>query len=121
MLNFGDTGSMVFEPDFVIAQPGDTIKFVPTNTGHNVKSFAVPKGANPFTSKLNEIFEVKLEQQGVYLYYCPPHLMMGMVGMIQVGKAENLVEIKQKASRLDSKIVMNKERVEQVLKRVVYE
>ncbi|MGB6120129.1 MAG: pseudoazurin, partial [Mesorhizobium sp.] len=29
MLNKGEKGAMVFEPDFIKAAPGDTIRFVP--------------------------------------------------------------------------------------------
>nr|WP_265508154.1 plastocyanin/azurin family copper-binding protein [Paracoccus rhizosphaerae] len=46
MLNSGEAGVMVFEPSFVKAQPGDVIRFVPTDKGHNVESISgmLPEG-----------------------------------------------------------------------------
>ena len=41
MLNKGVEGSMVFEPAFVAAQPGDTIVFLPTDKGHNAETIKV--------------------------------------------------------------------------------
>ena len=38
MLNKGAKGTMVFEPDLIVAAPGDTIRFVPTDKGHNVET-----------------------------------------------------------------------------------
>ena len=56
MLNKGAKGAMVFEPDFIAAAPGDTIRFVPTDKGHNVETIKgmVPEGATPVKSKLSE-------------------------------------------------------------------
>ena len=58
MLDRGKDGLMVFEPAFIAAQPGDTIKFVSTTKGHNVVSIAgmLPEGAEPFRTKLNADF-----------------------------------------------------------------
>ena len=38
MLNKGEKGAMVFQPDHIKAAPGDTIRFVPTDKGHNVET-----------------------------------------------------------------------------------
>jgi len=89
MLNAGTDGSMVFEPAFVHAQVGDTVRFEPTSTGHFVRSLAVPDGAKPWLSEEDQPFVVTLAHPGLYFYNCPPHLMMGMVGLIQVGEAVN--------------------------------
>lgn len=118
MLDFGDSGSMVFEPAYLYVEPGDTVRFVATTKGHNTRSYIVPKGAKSWTSKLDESFEITLQQEGIYPYFCPPHLMMGMVGVIQVGRATNLAELEQKAPRLASKIVMNSERLQQVMQQI---
>lgn len=88
MLNAGTDGPMVFEPAFVHAKLGDTLRFVPTNTGHFVRSLAVPEGATPWLSPVDQVFEVRLERPGLYFYNCPPHLMMGMVGLVQVGPVD---------------------------------
>lgn len=118
MLNYGKDGGMVFEPAYVKAEPGDTITFVPQNSSHYVQSYAVPDGASPWKSKLDEAFTVTVEKEGVYLYYCPPHLMMAMIGIIQVGKPVNLEAVRQKAEKLRPKLVMKGERLEAALGQV---
>lgn len=89
MLNTGENGSMVFEPAFVRARVGDNLRFEPVNTGHFVRSLAVPAGSAPWQSPMDQAFEVRLEREGLYFYNCPPHLMMGMVGLVQVDEAGN--------------------------------
>jgi pseudoazurin len=92
MLNKGEKGMMVFEPDFVRAAPGDTIHFVPVDKGHNVESIPgmIPDGAQPFKGKFGEELTVKLDKEGVYGVKCLPHYGMGMVALIEVGKPVNL-------------------------------
>jgi pseudoazurin len=92
MLNKGEKGMMVFEPDFVRAAPGDTIRFVPVDKGHNVESIQgmIPEGAQPFKGKFSEELTVKLDKEGVYGVKCLPHYGMGMVALIEVGKPVNL-------------------------------
>ena len=94
MLNKGEKGAMVFEPEFVSVAPGDTIRFVPTDKGHNVETIKgmIPEGAKPFKSKFNEEFTVTFEQEGVYGVKCTPHYAMGMVALIEVGAPVNLDE-----------------------------
>ena len=52
MLNHGPDGMMVFEPAFVVIQPGDTVKFIAADKGHNAASLPgmVPAGAAGFTA-----------------------------------------------------------------------
>jgi pseudoazurin len=113
MLNKGaDNAAMVFEPAFVKAMPGDSIKFIPTDKGHlveNVKD-ALPEGAEPFKSKINEEFTITPTVEGVYLVKCTPHFAMGMVMAVQVGAATNLDAIK--AVKLNKK---STERIEAAL------
>jgi pseudoazurin len=96
MLNKGEKGSMVFEPDFISAAPGDTIRFVPTDKGHNVETIKgmIPDGAEAFKSKFNEAFSVTVDKEGVYGVKCTPHYAMGMVALIEVGAPVNLDEAK---------------------------
>lgn len=90
MLNRGAAGPMVYEPDFVHAKPGDTVKFLNTSTGHNAATIdgMVPEGYGGFKGKINEEIEVKLDQDGFYGIKCSPHIGMGMVMVIRVGEAE---------------------------------
>ena len=96
MLNKGEKGAMVFQPDLIVAAPGDTVTFVPTDKSHNAETMKdmVPEGANPFKSKMNEEFTVTLEKEGVYGVKCAPHYGMGMVALIVVGKPVNLDQVK---------------------------
>ncbi len=118
MLNYGKDGGMVFEPSYVKAEPGDTVTFVPQNSSHYVQSYVVPEGVSPWKSKLDEPYTVTVDKEGVYLYYCPPHLMMAMIGVIQVGKPVNLDAVRQKAEKLRPKLVMKSERLDAVLSQV---
>ena len=91
MLNKGADGArMVFEPAFVQAAPGDTIRFVATDKGHNAESVKgmVPEGAEMFAGKINEEIEVTLDAEGVYAVMCKPHYAMGMVMTIAVGDVD---------------------------------
>jgi pseudoazurin len=96
MLNKGADGVMVFEPAFVKIAPGDTVKFVSTDKGHNAESIKgmLPEGAAPFVGKNNEDIAVKFEQEGVYGIKCLPHYGMGMVAMIVVGNPGNIDQAK---------------------------
>jgi pseudoazurin len=88
MLNVGSDGErMVFEPAFVKAAPGDTIKFVATDRGHNavLNDGMFPEGVEQFEGQINEEFEVTLDVEGVYGVICKPHFAMGMVMTIVVG------------------------------------
>jgi len=96
MLNKGAGGVMVFEPALVKVQPGDTVKFVATDKGHNVESVPtmMPEGADLFVGKTNEEVTITLDKPGVYGYKCKPHYGMGMVGMIVVGEPTNTDQAK---------------------------
>jgi len=89
MLNRGEKGPMVFEPDYLEIQPGDKVVFVPTHKSHNAATIdeMIPDGAEGFKSKINEQFETTFDQAGFYGIKCSPHLGMGMVMMIKVGEA----------------------------------
>jgi pseudoazurin len=96
MLNKGAEGAMVFEPSLLKIAPGDTVRFLATDKGHNVLSIEgmSPEGAAPFKGKMNEEIVVMFEKPGVYGFECRPHYGMGMVGLVIVGDAVNLTEAK---------------------------
>lgn len=89
MLNKGEAGTMVFEPAFVKAEPGDTIHFIPTDKSHNVEAIndILPEGVETFKSKINEEYTLTVTEAGLYGVKCTPHFPMGMVALIQVGDA----------------------------------
>lgn len=88
MKNRGAAGAMVFEPAFVKAAPGDTIRFVPTDPSHNAETIPtmLPAGVTPSKGLMNKEFLLKVATPGVYGIKCQPHYTMGMVALIQVGK-----------------------------------
>ncbi|MES5099490.1 pseudoazurin [Agrobacterium sp. BA1120] len=88
MLNRGEKGSMVFEPDFLHLNPGDKVKFIATNKSHNAATIdgMVPEGATGFKGKINEEIEVAFDHPGFYGIKCSPHYGMGMVMLIKVGE-----------------------------------
>ncbi|EHJ93728.1 pseudoazurin [Vreelandella boliviensis] len=122
MLNYADAGGMVFEPGYLQVAPGDTVTFVPTNTGHHVRSHIVPESVEGWESEMDERFSVTLEEQGVYVYYCPPHLMMNMTGVIQVGsEAGNRTEVEEAASALARRAFQNSGRLASYLSEVTWQ
>jgi pseudoazurin len=94
-LNRGSAGFFVFEPELIRINPGDTIEFVATDSGHDVHSIngMIPDGARPFEGKTNENTKVTFDQPGVYVVACSLHTRMGMVGMIVVGDPVNIDKI----------------------------
>lgn len=90
----------VFVPAFVKAKPGDVIKFVSAQKGHNSASARgmLPEGAEKWKSKISKDFELTVTQPGIYGYVCSPHEALGMVGMIVVegeGMLANLEAVKK--------------------------
>jgi len=87
MLNRGAGGAMVYEPDYLSIAPGDTVRFIPSQSGHNAASLPAlwPAGAPPFMGKINQQIEQTFDTPGLYGIQCLPHLAMGMVMLIQVG------------------------------------
>ena len=118
MLNNGKDGTMVFEPGFLKASKGDTVKFIKTDPSHNAASFLVPKGATPWKGKMDEEVTVKLDTEGVYLYQCDPHKVMAMVGVIQVGKPVNMDDAKNEAATISKSFMMSKDRLTKYLDQV---
>lgn len=118
MLNNGKDGIMVFEPAVLKAAKGDTVKFLPTDPAHDVASVTVPKGAKSFKGDVNKAVTVKLTHEGVYFYECKSHIPMAMVGLIQVGKASNLEEVKTAAKELTPKFAVNKDRLDKYLAQI---
>lgn len=86
MLNSGEAGAMVFEPALIKVAAGDTVKFVPTDKGHNAESIRgmAPEGAELFKGAIGKEISVTFTEPGVYGVKCLPHFAMGMVAVVVV-------------------------------------
>src|SRR3569833_3341899 len=58
LLNKGDKGAMVFQPDLVKIAVGDTVTFLPTDKGHDVEGITgmMPASAQPFKGQMGQPF-----------------------------------------------------------------
>lgn len=118
MLDTGKDGGMVFEPAVIKAAVGDTVTFKPTHKGHWVQSKAVPEGAEEFLSELDKEFTLKLTKEGVYVYTCPPHRLMNMSGITQVGKPVNKAQAQAAVDEMEKRAMQNKGRLKKYLEQV---
>lgn len=112
LLTADSTGqTMVMSPGYLHIAKGDTVTFIPSDASHNVESVSIPNSAKKFSSKMGQKFSHTFSENGVYLYKCTPHFALGMLGVIQVGKATNIAQVKKDWADIHSGILMNKERV----------
>ena len=120
MLNMGDGGQMIFEPAVLKVSVGDTIHFKATDPSHNSASMSgmIPEGAKTWDGPNSQDISVVLEKEGIYVYQCTPHLMMAMIGVIQVGKASNMDQIKASVSSKKSAFMLNAERLDEYLSKL---
>lgn len=90
MLTRGETGAMVYEPAHLELAPGDTVRFLPEQRGHNAASIPemLPAGAERFIGKIDEEVSVTFDVEGRYGIKCSPHYAMGMVMIIDVGTVD---------------------------------
>ena len=114
MLDNGKDGSMVFEPGYVNAKVGDTVTFKAANKGHWVQSKALPDGVADFLSEDGKDFTLKLDKEGVYVYTCPPHRMMNMSGVIQVGKPVNKAKAQAVVDEMENRAMQSKRPSEKI-------
>lgn len=111
MKNSGKDGQMVFEPGYLEAEKGDTVKFVLTDPAHNSVSQVVPEGAESWSGAMNKEVTVTLDAEGVYVYNCTPHAVLNMAGVIKVGDPVNYDAAKAAVDQLTAAAVTNKDRL----------
>ena len=111
MLNFGTDGGMVFEPGFLKVNVGDTVNFKAIDLTHNTESVAglIPEGATGWKGEINENVSVVIDKEGVYVYQCTPHVILGMVGVIQAGNPINKDKVMSELGKIT--IAVNAERL----------
>ncbi|MFB6195814.1 MAG: halocyanin domain-containing protein [Haloplanus sp.] len=85
----GNGGSYAFSPAAVRVDPGTTVTFEWVSDTHNITIQEQPSGAgwSGVSSIKNSGYthEHTFETEGIYKYYCQPHLALGMKGAIVVG------------------------------------
>jgi len=95
----GSSGELVFSPDRVRIQPGESVEWVVESAGHSATAYhpdnhalyrsRIPEGAEPWDTgllvKVGDRFQRTFTTEGIYHYYCIPHEGAGMVGAIVVG------------------------------------
>lgn len=121
MLNTGSDGAsqMVFEPDFITADVGDTVEFVVTDVLHQPASIYVPEGGNTWKAEVSQPATVKLNKKGVWVFKCETHATLGMMGVIQVGgDKSNLDEATEAAEEFLESVAMNQDRMTNALAKV---
>jgi pseudoazurin len=110
---------MVFEPNLLFIQKGDSVKFIPVQKGHNVQSLrgkgALPKGASTWKSKMNKEHIQLFSVAGVHGIECKPHYAMGMVGAIVVDKNIKNLDAFSKNKKVRGK---SKKRLAQIVERI---
>ena len=120
MKNMGADGPMVFEPAVIKVAVGDTVNFVLIDQLHNSESVEglTPEGSVTWKGGMNQNISVTLDKEGVYVYQCTPHVMLGMVGVIVAGEPVNLEAIKSDSKTLSGMFVMNKDRLDKYLAQI---
>jgi len=82
----GPDGEYVYDPAAVRVSPGTTVTFEWASPTHNVLVEASPDGWGGHAPIEDEGFSFQhtFETEGVYAYYCEPHLALGMKGVVEV-------------------------------------
>lgn len=103
-----------FEPMVLQVQPGDVIRFEVVEGLHTVTAYhpdnrrpmRIPEQASSFDSGMltaGQTWFLKLEEKGVYDYFCLPHERMGHAGRILVGEVNKMPDYS--AGRIPASII----------------
>ena len=108
--NVVSNNSNNFVPNTLIINIGDTVIWNNIGGFHNVNGTLAsyplnPEGFGNSVSSSAWTFQHVFTIPGIYVYQCDPHLVMAMVGVIQVGEATNIDEIKQQAALKKSSFI----------------
>ena len=110
--------TMVFKPGYLKIEVGGTVIFKPSDPSHNAESIFSPTPASSFMTPVGEDVAITFSEEGVYLYKCTPHLVLGMVGVIQVGRATNKEGALSEWDSIEPSIAMNKNRMKSYLEQI---
>jgi pseudoazurin len=107
--------SMFFEPDFLRIEPGDRVTFVVTDFNHLPRSVFVPGGADHWEAEPGKSITVTFREEGIYIFECFYHAVMGMAGVLVVGQAVNFAEARAFFERYkDEVFAMNRDRLDRL-------
>ncbi len=88
----GNGGPFAFGPAALRVSPGTTVVFEWTSDNHNVLVEEQPDGADwageESIENSGHTYSHAFETEGVYTYYCQPHLAVGMKGAVVVDAAQ---------------------------------
>ena len=92
--------------------------FKSVDMAHNSESSngLIPVNASGWKGNINEDISITLTEEGVYVYQCTPHLILGMIGVIQVGSPTNIDQIKENLGSLT--FAVNAERLQGYIEQV---
>jgi len=90
-------GQFAFQPAAIVAQRGDTLRFVQASSApHDVAFRKMPKGANlgsastgPYIITTGQSYDLVIDNRfadGAYAFVCDPHEGVGMHGTLTVGE-----------------------------------
>ena len=97
MLNRQNDEMMVFSIPLLQVKSGETVTFKATDLTHSVAFVdgGVPAGVSPLKGVFNTDTSYTFEKPGIYVYKCPAHYGMGMIGAVVVDKNhDNLAAVK---------------------------
>jgi plastocyanin/uncharacterized membrane protein len=86
----GANGGLVFDPDDLTINVGDTVRWTWASSFHSTTSTTVQNGCNPSglwdsgIKNQGDTFEFTFDDVGNFPYKCTPHCEMGMTGIIRV-------------------------------------
>ena len=94
--------------------------FKVVDVGHYVASTVIPEGSERWRGDVDEDFRVKIDRPGYYLYTCPTHRALAMIGLIHAGEDRSNAEEVQKAlEKMRPRIGMNAERIDALEKKLL--
>lgn len=89
--------------------------FVVDDFDHQPQSVLVPPGASSWQAEQGQSITIELTVEGVYVFDCAYHNVMGMAGVIVVGEATNLAAAREfYAAYRDETVFINKTRLDPV-------
>ena len=94
-INYRGYEAMFFEPAFLAIEPGDRVSFVVNDFDHQPRSVLVPPGARHWLAEQGRSITVELTVEGVYVFDCAYHNVMGMAGVLVVGRPANAAEARR--------------------------